>query len=119
MNAVDYATIDDCHTKPSNWRNGDEVPNLDHQNVADDDPDMVNEPPHYGSLDPNHPDLECIDAQLAMVGPDGFECHLKCQVMKYVWRSGRKTDDVDKAIEDLKKARFYINDMIAMYEEKR
>ena len=101
--------IEEYMTNPDDWMKGDEGLNLD-------PPDMINNPPHYGSLDPDHPDLECIDAQKAMVGPGGFTAHLKCQIAKYVWRAGRKGTTKEKCVEDLKKARFYINDLIQMYE---
>lgn len=86
--------------------------------VTHDDPiDFVNDPPHYSSLDPNQPDLECIDAQKAMVGPDGFEAHCKCQAAKYLWRAGRKRHDRDGTVEDLKKCRFYVNELIRIFSE--
>lgn len=86
--------------------------------VTHDDPiDFVNDPPHYSSLDPNQPDLECIDAQKAMVGPDGFEAHCKCQAAKYLWRAGRKRHDREGTVEDLKKCRFYVNELIRIFSE--
>ena len=57
--------------------------------------DMVNKPPHY--LD--HPSgVECI--QIA----EHFNFCLG-NAIKYIWRADLK----DNAVEDLKKARFYIN----------
>lgn len=58
-------------------------------------PDMVNLPPHYTS----HPSgIECIQITEHMSFCLG-------NAIKYIWRAGLKTDK----IEDLKKARFYLN----------
>jgi len=57
--------------------------------------DMVNHPPHYTS----HPSgVECIQVTEHM----NFCCG---NAMKYLWRAGLKGD----SLEDLKKARFYID----------
>lgn len=64
-------------------------------------PDMVNHPPHYT----NGPDLgtlECIDITRWMPFTLG-------NAFKYVWRAGVKGGP-DKAIEDLEKAKFYLDD---------
>lgn len=67
-------------------------------------PDMVNHPPHYTG----HPSgIECIEITRHM----GFNLG---NAMKYIWRADLKHD----AIEDLKKAAFYINDEIAKREAK-
>ena len=61
--------------------------------------DMINHPPHYTS----HPSgIECIDVAEHM----GF-----ClgNVLKYVWRADLKGN----AIDDLEKARFYLDREIA------
>lgn len=64
--------------------------------------DMVNNPPHYTS----HPSgVECIDVVEHMSFNLG-------NVVKYCWRSGLKNDE----IEDLKKARFYLDREIARLE---
>ena len=61
--------------------------------------DMVNHPPHYTS----HPSgVECI----AITRHMGFNLG---NALKYIWRADLK----DKAIEDLEKAVFYLNDEIA------
>ena len=60
-----------------------------------DEPDMVNHPPHYTS----HPSgVECIQITEHM----GF---LLGNAMKYIWRADLKGND----IQDLEKAIFYIN----------
>lgn len=61
--------------------------------------DMVNHPPHYAVGG-----LECIDVIESL----GLGYHLG-QVLKYLWRAGRKGD----ALEDLKKARWYLDREIA------
>lgn len=62
--------------------------------------DLVNHPPHY-----THGDVECIDAVASALGPDGFAAYLRGQVMKYIWRCEHKAN----AVEDLKKARWYLD----------
>lgn len=62
-------------------------------------PDMINRPPHYTS----HPSgIECIDVTEHMNFNLG-------SVVKYVWRAGKKGD----ALEDLRKAEYYIAREIA------
>lgn len=68
-------------------------------------PDPVNHPPHYTS----HPSgVECVD----VAEHYGF-----CigNAIKYLWRAGLKGD----AIEDLKKARWYLDREIARREAAR
>jgi len=63
--------------------------------MPDEEPDLVNHPPHYTS----HPSgVECIQITEHM----GF-----ClgNAVKYIWRADLK----GKSIEDLRKARFYID----------
>lgn len=63
------------------------------------EPDLVNHPPHYTS----HPSgVECIQITEHM----GFNLG---NAMKYIWRADLKTD----AVEDLRKARWYIDREIA------
>lgn len=65
--------------------------------------DMVNHPPHYT----NHPSgIECIEITRHM----GFTLG---NALKYIWRADLRGD----AIEDLKKAIWYINDELARREE--
>ena len=62
--------------------------------------DMVNNPPHYN----DHPSgIECIDVVR------WFNFNIG-NVIKYLWRAGLK--DKDKIIEDLEKAKFYLQDEI-------
>lgn len=70
-------------------------------------PDMVNEPPHYQQSS----EIECIDAISAATG-DGFQYHLQGTVLKYVWRYRYK----GKPLEDLKKAKWYLEKLIEQVE---
>jgi hypothetical protein len=70
-------------------------------------PDMVNNPPHY-----NQGGIECIDAiKAACVGLDGFEGYLTANCLKYLWRWKHKN-----GIQDLQKARWYLDRLIKEYE---
>ena len=76
----------------------------------DEDPmpimDVVHKPPHY-----NNAGIECIDAMEAMVeGADVAPHAAYCwqNSFKYLWRWPYK----DKPIEDLKKARWYLDRLI-------
>lgn len=69
--------------------------------------DMVNSPSHY-----NQSGIECIDAIEAMTG-EGFEYHLQATAVKYLWRYRYK----GKPLEDLKKARWYLDKLIGQYED--
>lgn len=65
-------------------------------------PDMVNHPPHYTS----HPSgVECIDITRHMTFNLG-------NVVKYLWRA----DEKGSTVEDLKKARWYLDDEIKRLE---
>ena len=67
---------------------------------------MVNKPPHYQSAE-----IECIDAIRAATG-DGFHYHLQGTILKYLWRYRYK----GKPLEDLKKARWYLDRLIDDYD---
>lgn len=65
----------------------------------------VNHPEHY-----NQGGIECIDALNAMVSgySDPVDAVLAWQVVKYIWRHPFKFN----ALEDLKKAQFYLSRLI-------
>lgn len=73
--------------------------------------DMVAHPPHYTS----HPSgVECIE----------ITRHYEYSVgnaIKYLWRAGLKDDasldSVEKQIQDLEKAKWYIDDKIAQLKK--
>lgn len=63
--------------------------------------DPVNHPEHYTSGN-----IECLDAIRAALG-DNYKYYVQGNVLKYIWRFNRKN-----GLEDLKKARFYLDDLI-------
>ena len=66
--------------------------------------DAVNHPPHYTAGG-----VECIDAlEAATVGLTGIEAVCTANAIKYLWRWKRKG-----GTEDLRKARWYIERLIA------
>jgi hypothetical protein len=65
--------------------------------------DMVNHPPHY-----KIGGIETIDYMKAKSTPEEFKGHLRLTVIKYLSRTGYKSD----ALEDLKKAQWYLNRLI-------
>ena len=69
--------------------------------------DMVNHPPHY-----NQNGVECIDAISAATG-DNFKYYLQGNIMKYLWRFDYK----GKAVEDLNKAKWYLDKLIEETEK--
>jgi|TARA_Y100000114_G_scaffold89510_1_gene83049 hypothetical protein len=68
--------------------------------------DMVNSPPHY-----NKAGIETIDAIKAMTDK-GYEYYLQGNIMKYLWRYRYKN-----GVEDLKKAQWYLNELIDELED--
>lgn len=80
------------------------------QNIQNDN---VNHPAHYTS----HPSgIECIEITRHYSFDIG-------NAIKYLWRNGLKNDygrnPIDKQIEDLNKAVWYINDQIKLLEKMR
>lgn len=69
--------------------------------------DVVNKPPHY-----NQGGVECIDYIEQVLGA-GFPSYCKGNVIKYLHRSSYKGNEV----QDLKKARWYLDRMISWMEE--
>ena len=71
--------------------------------------DMVNHPSHY-----TQGGIECIDAlEAATTGLTGIEAVCTANAIKYLWRWKQKN-----GIQDLEKARWYINRMIAKLEKR-
>jgi hypothetical protein len=73
------------------------------------DVDVVNSPPHYKTGG-----VEAIEGIEASMGPEAYAGYLKGNIMKYMWRYERK----GKPIEDLKKARWYLDRLIGLRERK-
>ena len=71
--------------------------------------DPVNRPSHY-----TQGGIECIDAIEASMSPLEYAGFLKGQVLKYVWRYRHK----GKPVEDLKKAKFYLDRLIPVIEKE-
>ena len=69
--------------------------------------DNVNHPSHY-----TQGSIECIDAIEASMEPAEFRGAMKANIIKYLWRYEYKN-----GLEDLKKARFYLERMITSYEK--
>ncbi len=69
--------------------------------------DPVNSPNHYqGSI-------ECIEAIEASMSAEAFKGALKANILKYVWRYENK-----KGSEDLRKAQWYLERLIAIREQE-
>ena len=65
--------------------------------------DAVNHPSHYTGGD-----IECIDAIKASMTNEAFLGYLKGNIQKYLWRYEKKV----APIEDLKKAKWYLERLI-------
>ena len=68
--------------------------------------DLVNPPPHY-----RQGEIECIDAIRAQLGDAGFMAYCQGAIAKYVWRWQHKG-----GLEDLRKARWYLDELIKLAE---
>ena len=70
--------------------------------------DSVNHPSHY-----TQGTVECIDAIESSMTPEEFRGYLKGCLMKYIWRYQHKG-----GMEDLKKARWYLDRLIKFWGGK-
>lgn len=71
--------------------------------------DNVNHPSHY-----TRGKVECIDAlEAATVDLQGIEAVCTANAIKYLWRWKKKN-----GVEDLEKARWYINKLIDIEEQE-
>lgn len=71
--------------------------------------DAIN-PDHY-----KQGGIECIEAMKASMTPEQFQGYLKGQVIKYLWRLGLK----DSAVQDARKAAWYLDRMISELSDER
>lgn len=71
--------------------------------------DNVNHPSHY-----TQGGIDCIEAIKASMSPEGFQDYCKGNVMKYIWRWRNKA-----GVEDLEKARVYLNWLIESAEKNK
>lgn len=69
--------------------------------------DPVNSPSHY-----TNGGIECIEAQEASMSTEAFRGALKFNCQKYLWRYESKN-----GLEDLRKARWYLDRLIASVED--
>ena len=68
--------------------------------------DPVNHPDHYTSGN-----IECLDAIKSALG-ENYQFYVQGNLIKYIWRFNHKN-----GVEDLKKAQFYLDDLIALLDE--
>lgn len=81
-----------------------------YKNMDENVPDMVNHPKHY-----TQGGIECIDAlKAATVGKRGIEAVCVANIIKYCWRYEEKN-----GIEDVRKAKFYIERLLKELEESQ
>lgn len=98
---IDEPTIGEIVAK----RSEDDTPTIAEaveENSEDVKPDLVNRPAHYTSGG-----IECIDAMQAAFGAEAVKDFCLCNAFKYLWRHRNKN-----GVEDLKKARWYLNRLI-------
>lgn len=68
--------------------------------------DSVNYPEHY-----THGQFECIDVMMDNFGIEAVEEFCLLNAFKYIWRAKRKNE-----LEDIKKARWYLDKIISLEE---
>ena len=71
------------------------------------------------TINPGHykdGEIECIDAMEACSTHDEFVGYLRLNAMKYIWRMGRKTDDVGEEVE---KSIWYLRKLLTFLESER
>lgn len=77
---------------------------------AEKNKDAIN-PSHYKDIIPGYQYMEMMVYMLK--GLDGVESHLKGQVYKYLMRCGKK----DEALQELKKAKWYLDALVKYHEQ--
>ena len=70
--------------------------------------DNVNHPSHYETGK-----FECIEVMQEVFGTEAVQNFCVCNAFKYLWRHNLKN-----GIEDVKKASWYLNKAIQLYERK-
>lgn len=75
--------------------------------------DSVDRPQHYADSG-----IQCIEAIEASMSEEAYKGFLKGNVLKYVWRYEKK-NQADNGLEDLKKAKWYLKELIAHIELKQ
>lgn len=69
--------------------------------------DVINHPAHYETAG-----IECIEAMELTQGREAVKDFCLCNAYKYLWRHKNKN-----GLEDLKKARWYLDRYITMQDE--
>ena len=118
MDVVEVAEVDDYNadktyrvitkTKDSLFVYENQLKHCTEDN-SNEDQDVVNNPNHYTSGG-----IECIDAMQASIPPEQFKGFLRGNVQKYCWRCDKKN-----GLEDLKKARWYLDKLIETIEKEQ
>lgn len=97
------------HDQSINNRANDDTVEQDLNECIGQDFDVVNHPSHY-----TKGRIECIDAiDSATVGKSGIEAVCVANIIKYLFRYEEKN-----GLEDVKKAKWYINKLISELESK-
>ena len=91
--------------KPREWKEQKVAHEVFNGSIVD---DKIN-PSHYKT-----DTIECIDAIEAMLTPEEFIGYLRGSIMKYEWRYPNKN-----GVEDLNKAQWFTNKLIAKLKEGR
>ena len=100
---------DDMLNKCYNWYKELDPSACENAEAKEPDVDMVNHPSHY-----TQGGIECIDAlKAATVSKTGIEAVCTANAIKYLWRYEEKN-----GVEDVKKARWYIDILMKELEEK-
>lgn len=71
--------------------------------------ESVNHPDHY-----NQNGVECLDVIKAAIGTNGLRQFMIGNAIKYLFRAEHK----GQYLEDMKKARFYIDETIKIHEDE-
>ena len=104
----DTPTVDEAVEENSEDANPmDEIAKYAEKYIEAKKRDNVNHPAHYTSGG-----IECIDAMQAAFGAEAVKDFCLCNAFKYLWRHRNKN-----GVEDLKKARWYLNRLIEAVEE--
>lgn len=87
---------------------GDNTPPHKEEAMGKKTTDMVEHPPHYETGN-----FECIDVMLETQGKQATMSFCICNAFKYIYRARRKN-----GIEDIKKAKWYLDKFIELEERK-
>ena len=75
-----------------------------------DNKETVNHPSHYAGK------IECIDMMIELFGEEETASFCLCNAFKYLWRCKSKHNS---PIEDIKKAKWYLDKYIELWENKQ